>query len=431
MLPLPPPVTDFALPPLVLVTGVQMLLYGVAWLLCAGLLLRQDRRAVAHWGGAMLLMGAGWLLIGLRGGPATAQPPSWGPFAWEPCAWLAYPGAGLLLLAGLVLLRRGCELFLHQRPRDREHLAAVGLAAAGLLLLGPGAENAPWRVMLAHGAGVAIVLRAAQTLAPRLRTEYGGWPVLVIALPGALLLALGLLRLLQQGLDWGRPLELQPARLAELEVGLGMGMGQGWLPGMLAGAAALNLACLTLLVLRLSRRLQAASLQDSLTGLPNRRVIEARLKQEWRRWCRHTSAFTVLALELDQFRRINEFWGHPAGDEMLEQIGQRLQAGLREVDTVARTGGKEFLLLLPDTELAAALVAAERLRAGLADEPYRVRAQSLQITASIGLAQVRGSDAEVESVLARAQAALRGAKAEGGNRVACSSAAQEAPAAGG
>jgi diguanylate cyclase (GGDEF)-like protein len=177
-------------------------------------------------------------------------------------------------------------------------------------------------------------------------------------------------------------------------------------------------------MLRMTRRLQAASLQDSLTGLPNRRVIEARLKHEWRRWARHAAPFTVLAVDLDHFKQVNDTHGHLAGDEMLVQVGQRLLAGVREVDTVARTGGEEFLLLLPDTDAAAALAAAERVRACVGDEPLRVRGQSLRMTTCVGVAQVVDGDADVAAVLARADAALYRAKAAGRNRVCGVDAAQ-------
>ena len=389
---------DNALQPLVLVTSVQMLLYAVAWLLCAWLL-RQDRRAVAHWGGSMWVMSAAFLLIGLRGEPRT---------------WLAYTGANVLLVLGYVQVRRGFELFLHQRPRDAEHLALFGLATVGFLLLGPGAEQAFWRVLLAYGVTVLIVLRAVQTLTRRVQAEYGLWPSLVIVSPGLLVVAVGLLRLGQQLQDPGRQLELHLARLDNVEMIL----------SDLVGAAAFNFSYMTMVMVRMTRRLQAASLQDSLTGLPNRRVIEARLKHEWRRWARHAAPFTVLAVDLDHFKQVNDTHGHLAGDEMLVQVGQRLLAGVREVDTVARTGGEEFLLLLPDTDAAAALAAAERVRACVGDEPLRVRGQSLRMTTCVGVAQVVDGDADVAAVLARADAALYRAKAAGRNRVCGVDAAQ-------
>lgn len=390
--------TELTLPPLVWVASTQMLLYALAWLLCAALL-REPRRAVAHWGGSMLAMAAAGLLLALRN---------------EPHGERAYPGAELLLVVGWVLVRRGHELFMHQQPADREHLAWVGGVALGLLLLGPQADAARWRAGLLGAASAVIALRCQLTLAHRVRAEYGPWPSLLIGLPAGLVLAGGL----GIGLGFGFGLQFLPLEWSRARGLTDAGSERvGLIVLGLVGAAAFNISHMTMLTLRLTRRLQAAALQDSLTGLPNRRVIEARLKHEWRRWCRHAAPFSVLALELDQFRRINDFWGHAAGDELLVQIGQRLQSRLRALDSVARTGGTEFLLLLPDTDQAASRVAAERLRAGVADEPYRVRGQSLQMTVSIGLAQVRGSDADVETLLARAQAALRRAKAQGRDRV--------------
>ena len=125
----------------------------------------------------------------------------------------------------------------------------------------------------------------------------------------------------------------------------------------------------------------------------------------------------MLALDLDHFKRVNDVYGHGAGDAVLAQTGERLRNSIRSSDTVARTGGEEFIVLVPasDAEMAASL--AERLRATVAGQPFELPEGPLAVTVSVGLAASRHEDEELGAVLKRADAALYQAKATGRNRV--------------
>lgn len=152
---------------------------------------------------------------------------------------------------------------------------------------------------------------------------------------------------------------------------------------------------------------------DALTGLVNRRGalrVLAALESQARR---HIAPFSIALVDLDHFKAINDTYGHPVGDEALRAAAAVLQLPLRSSDTLARWGGEEFIVLLPHTELAAAMAIAERLRAQLA--AYRVP-QLPPITASLGVAQFRSGDTTAQLVQ-RADAALYRAKELGRNRV--------------
>ena len=381
---------EVSLQPLAWLVSVQMLLYAIGWLLCTTLL-REERRAVAHWGGFMFLMSAAFLLIGMRGEPRT---------------WLAYTGANILVIAGYLLARRGFELFMREPTADGEHLAVFSFTTLCFLALGPAAEHAHWRVILAYGASALVVGHGIARMTPAVRAEYGVQASLIIAVPPILVVLLGLLRVVQQIHDPGRQLELHLTRLNNTQMIL----------AYLIGTAIFNFAYMTMVMVRLTRKLQALSEQDSLTGLPNRRVVSARLTQEWLRWSRHRTPTCILAIDLDHFKRINDSYGHPAGDELLIEVGKRLQAGVRQVDTVARTGGEEFLVLLPDTALAAAHAVAERLRESIATEPFVLGAETVKISASLGVAQADENDPDADALLGRADRALYDAKTRGRNR---------------
>ena len=161
---------------------------------------------------------------------------------------------------------------------------------------------------------------------------------------------------------------------------------------------------------------------DSLTGLFNRRYALPHLARVGETSAATGRPFAVMVLDLDRFKRINDTFGHAAGDEVLREIAMRLKLNLRNVDLVARIGGEEFLVVMPDTDLKEASTAAERLRRAIQDQPIHLaeNADTVQVTASIGVS-IGGKSGEteqaVENMMARADQALMGAKATGRNQV--------------
>lgn len=169
---------------------------------------------------------------------------------------------------------------------------------------------------------------------------------------------------------------------------------------------------------------------DSLTGLYNRRYALAHLDRIAERAKTTGQRFAVMLLDLDRFKSVNDTFGHGAGDTVLESVAKRLRDNLRPSDLLARIGGEEFLVVLPDTSLAAARIAAERLCRVIAETPIALPSHqtTIPITISVGLAlgpalPGDGTESPARLVLARADAALLAAKSDGRNQVTVASAA--------
>jgi diguanylate cyclase (GGDEF)-like protein len=179
--------------------------------------------------------------------------------------------------------------------------------------------------------------------------------------------------------------------------------------------ASLARQVVTHLELRQSRAALARdSLTDPLTGLWNRRAFDRRLPEEWMRHSRTGKPLSLVAFDLDHFKRINDSFGHPAGDEVLAKAANVIARGVRLSDLAARTGGEEFMLLLPETDEAAAMRVAEKLRQAFisASWPYA------PVTVSVGVASVHPTrHADPHALVACADRALYTAKQRGRNRV--------------
>jgi diguanylate cyclase (GGDEF)-like protein len=164
-----------------------------------------------------------------------------------------------------------------------------------------------------------------------------------------------------------------------------------------------------------TRELEYLALHDPLTGLANRALFAEQLDQAWAQHRRHARGLSVLALDLDGFKRVNDTYGHSAGDHLLVEAARRLQRTVRDGDTVARLGGDEFTVLLPEASSAEAEVIAERIRTELT-APLEVAGEPLTIATSIGIAEALDRHAHPEELLREADAALYAAKAAGKGR---------------
>ncbi|MBP5856912.1 PleD family two-component system response regulator [Marivibrio halodurans] len=163
----------------------------------------------------------------------------------------------------------------------------------------------------------------------------------------------------------------------------------------------------------------AMALTDSLTGLYNRRYLTAHMNSLIGRMRDSGKPLAVLMFDIDYFKQINDTHGHGVGDDVLVELSRRVVHNVRSVDTVARFGGEEFLVLMPDTEEALASTVAERLRVSVAREPFQGRdadAQALEITISVGVAMFDGATDSVESIIKKADDALYEAKRSGRNK---------------
>jgi diguanylate cyclase (GGDEF)-like protein len=157
---------------------------------------------------------------------------------------------------------------------------------------------------------------------------------------------------------------------------------------------------------------------DQLTGVASRGALQRQLHAELVRARRFQRPFSVVMVDVDHFKRVNDAHGHPAGDQALQAVARRLSGALRTVDTVARYGGEEFALVLPETAGPGARTLAERLREAVAAGPIEVSAGvSLPITVSVGVASFPSDAEDDTALLAAADRALYAAKAWGRNRV--------------
>ena len=157
---------------------------------------------------------------------------------------------------------------------------------------------------------------------------------------------------------------------------------------------------------------------DSLTGLANRQAFMERAMGEFSRARRYSRSLSVIMIDLDHFKSINDLYGHAAGDQVLRQLGQQCHSQLRDSDFMGRIGGEEFVLLLPDTSQDSAFHVAERMREQLSKTPILLdKGITLHITASFGVTAINKDDADFNAVLQRADVAMYEAKHDGRNKV--------------
>ena len=164
-------------------------------------------------------------------------------------------------------------------------------------------------------------------------------------------------------------------------------------------------------------RLLRSGFTDVLTGWHNRRYLQVRLKEELARACRDGSNLVCRMLDIDHFKQVNDTWGHAAGDAVLQELAQRVEAQVRASDVAARYGGEEFVILAPETDLDGGRVLAERIRRAI--EELNISHPAIpttdRVTVSIGVAS--GAARSWEGLLNEADAALYTAKKNGRNRV--------------
>lgn len=154
---------------------------------------------------------------------------------------------------------------------------------------------------------------------------------------------------------------------------------------------------------------------DCLTGLFNRRVFDEKLARRVSERRRRRSPVSLLMVDIDYFKQINDEFGHQVGDDVLRQFAQLLLTSVRELDIVTRYGGEEFAIILHATNLQEAAVVAERIRQTMEKQKWQTPSRKFLLTVSAGVAEIQPGD-ELDSVLQRADQALYAAKSQGRNR---------------
>lgn len=313
-----------------------------------------------------------------------------------------------VLLFGLMSIQRGMQYFLKiDRPEVNLPLLCAGVAAFNLLLCWP----MGW---FALGTTVSALIllffiwKTFQETHHPVRLEFGQ---MVARIYSGLLIILMLLVLLT-AIDIVLPeLELNTSMFDKLHLAaplmfvlLILSILQTYLEGYMV-------------VNRLVRKLEHLSHHDSLTGLLNRRAFEYLLARECHRLQRFNEEFSLLILDIDFFKRVNDRLGHAAGDAVLQRIAETLQGHAREVDRVARFGGEEFCVLLPRTGHDGAWQAAERLRTAIKQVTIAWGDEQISVTISTGVVTAVTAGEAPEALLERADQALYRAKSEGRNCV--------------
>ena len=162
------------------------------------------------------------------------------------------------------------------------------------------------------------------------------------------------------------------------------------------------------------------ALTDSLTGLFNRRYLNAHLSRIIGRIAETHKPVAAILFDVDFFKHTNDNYGHAVGDEVLKELANRVSRNLRNFDMIARIGGEEFVIIMPDASVEAAAMVAERLRQTIAEKPFQIthpKKDRISITISLGVAATENADEQSDSLIKRADDCLYDAKKRGRNRV--------------
>ena len=309
-------------------------------------------------------------------------------------------------LAAMLALHRGVRLFIDAPlPTGAHALALVIVLVVSWLGLAP--ERAALRVSVNSVVMAAIALAIAADLYRygRVVRRRHAWLLVLPLVAAAVGFSLRGVRAV-----W-RAESVTTEMVADSTVNVVSAM------GYMAIALTFHATLLGIVVGRILSDLRHRSRHDGLTGLLNRRAMEEALFSQMQRSRRTGEPFTVLMLDLDRFKTINDRHGHAAGDRALKHTAAALTAELREVDAVGRFGGEEFLIVMPGATVETALPVAERLRTALISDPPSIDDATLLLSASIGIAQWREPAEEPSRLLMRADAALYNAKVRGRDRV--------------
>ncbi len=375
---------------------------GMWWM--GGTWMGLSSRAARYWLIASLGNGVGLCLILLPGsGPAELR---------------ILTACSLAALAA-IWMRQGLQVFLKLPRTEARHLAlSMALMGFNILVCVPLGWQAAGVALSAGVVAVAMLLSVREVYHP-LKREFNRGTAWAASLMFCVIALCAIVTGLSQlGPNWpwpwlDSPFETRQFVLSFVSVTLSI------LTSFVLGY---------IVVMRLVGRLEHLSLHDGLTGLLNRRAIEAMLARETQRLERFNQPFSILLIDIDHFKHVNDQLGHPAGDQVLMEVARRLQAEAREVDHVARYGGEEFCVLLPHTEHEGALQAAERLRESVCERPIAWGTVNVPVTISMGLVCADNPQETLQSLLRRADAALYQAKEGGRNMVVSAPTPNEAAA---
>lgn len=352
-------------------------------------------RGVKLWTGANIALAVGLILLGLS---TTANSLS------------ARVGGNTLLVLTTALYYLAIQRLLGDRPSRR--IASATVAASGIVFFLLWATAAPYQLAVATLSIALIILTGL--CAARLLLPLGEDKPVSHRFTGLLFLigcALMTLRLIYVIFS-----DSPPTHLFAVNFWHGLILGGAHITVML-----MSLGFALMIVDQLASELNRLATLDALTGIGNRRVFYARAETELARCRRKGTPLSVLMIDLDRFKSINDALGHAAGDDTLRRFAALVDPQLRDYDFFARLGGEEFAVLLPDATEEVALAIAERLRELTEAERLPSPGFPVPTTVSIGAAQLQPHERSVDEIMQRADQALYAAKGGGRNRVVAAS----------
>jgi diguanylate cyclase (GGDEF)-like protein len=375
--------------------GLMQAVLALVWLL-GSWLIGDTRRAAVHWAGYAALSALSFALL-----TTALHTPGRMP------AELVRAVGNLAGVIALLALQRGIRLFVGRPVSFRTDGTALAIVvAAAVVGVVPGGGSV--RVVITSSVLAVLALTMSRDLFVHARDDLQlRWPV-ALCIPMILAAAAFAFRAGRAAFDPGS-IATEMIR----DSGLNVGSALAYIVLTLAFHATL----MALVAARLTAQLRHRSRHDGLTGLLDRRAIDEALQAQIQRSRRTGETFSVLMLDLDHFKAINDRFGHAAGDCALKHVAAVLREVLREVDSLGRVGGEEFLALMPGAGLDAAAPVAERVRERLATSPMLIAAEPVAMSASIGMAQWSPPDEDASRLVGRADSALYAAKAQGRDRV--------------
>ena len=383
---------------LIVLVVSNFLMAGAMWIAFAG----RFRDGLGRWTGALVVQGGAWLLIINR----------------ESLPELASVSAAIALLAYCWSLQMSALLEFHKRPTPRWLLygpVAIAFLSFLIYLRDPREEL----MVTGLGFGVLQFVTGAALLHFRIAAEQRTrW-----LLAGSFfVLSFGLLWL---GFTaWFEPEVILPTSGTSLTPG----------PALFACYAVTIASSFAFILMhkeRADRETYELATTDPLTGVYNRRTFKELAEPQLSRSRRAKLPVSLLMLDLDHFKRINDTYGHLGGDDVLKAFAELIRGCLRKEDLLARYGGEEFVVLLPGSSQASAAALAERIREGVSALPIKANNHLARVTVSIGAASEAGDTLpSLEAMLGRADEALYQAKREGRNRVVALQMQHESPVAG-
>ena len=375
--------------------ALQLLIYAMAWLVL-GLGYRLNRRVALSWSLAWFLGASGALTLYLSA---------------------AYFSVNVDLIVNLFMV--SCFLLLHHgvdrfTGRHETGWITVALCVSGVLLvevmrrLGP--DWLIWRVGLLTLVLCWPLWDTARQVAGWLSAQHRTSRPVTLLIISPLLLTMTVfgVRML---------LVMTGTAISDVRFNQGSDFDLTAAFLFLALLGGFNFSLASLVLGSLILKLRTLSDTDQLTGLFNRRVMMRRLDNEHARYQRSGQRFAIVMFDIDFFKRINDTYGHSVGDQVLQGLARILLACTRQADTLARTGGEEFMLLMPLTDEAGSLAQANRICQTVAQTSLPTDAGPLTVTISVGVALVIPRDQNDDKLVSRADAALYRAKAAGRNRV--------------